>query len=134
MLRHPSLSAIAVEAVPERAERIRRNASACGVPGLQIVEGSAPAALGGLPAPDAIFIGGGGSEPGVMDAAIDGLRPGGRLVANAVTMEMEAVLIACQAAIGGDLIRIEISRAAPVGAMQGWRPAMPVTQWTWTKP
>jgi precorrin-6Y C5,15-methyltransferase (decarboxylating) len=134
MLRHSSLSAIAIEAVPERAERIRRNASACGVPGLQIVQGTAPAALAGLPAPDAVFIGGGGSEPGVLDAAIDALKPCGRLVANAVTLEMEAVLIARQASMGGDMVRIAISRAAPVGTMQGWKPAMPVTQWTWTKP
>ena len=70
----------------------------------------------------------------MLDAAIDALRPGGRLVANAVTLEMEAVLIAQAGGIGGDLVRIAISRAAPVGTMQGWRPAMPVTQWTWTKP
>jgi precorrin-6Y C5,15-methyltransferase (decarboxylating) len=134
MLRHPSLSAIAIEAVPERAERIRRNASACGVPGLQIIEGIAPTALASLPAPDAIFIGGGGSEPGVLDAAIDALKPTGRLVANAVTLEMEAVLIARHALIGGEMVRIAITRAAPVGTMQGWKPAMPVSQWTWTKP
>ena len=78
----------------ERAARIRRNADACGVPGLTVVEGAAPAALAGLPPPDAIFIGGGGSETGVMDAAIEALPPGGRLVANAVTLEMEALLLA----------------------------------------
>jgi precorrin-6Y C5,15-methyltransferase (decarboxylating) len=98
------------------------------------VEGSAPAAFAGLPSPHAIFIGGGGSEPGVLDSAIEALKPGGRLVANAVTLEMEAVLLTRQASSGGDLVRLAISRAAPVGGMQGWKPAMPVTQWTWTKP
>ncbi len=127
MLRHPSMRAIAVEASPERAMRIARNASACGVPDLQVTNGAAPKALAGLPTPNAIFIGGGGSEPGVMDAAIEGLKRRGRLVANAVTLEMEAVLIARHTALGGDLTRIAVSRAAPVGAMQGWRPAMPVT-------
>ncbi|MBP1847093.1 precorrin-6Y C5,15-methyltransferase (decarboxylating) [Rhizobium petrolearium] len=134
MLADPSLKAVAIEADPERAARIKRNASAFGVPGLKIVEGEAPAALAGLPMPDVIFIGGGGSEMGVFDAAIDALKPGGRLAANSVTLEMEAVLLAAHARLGGELIRIEMSRAAPIGSMTGWRPAMPVTQWRWTKP
>lgn len=133
MLCHPSLRAIAIEGVPERAARIRRNASAFGVPGLQVVEGMAPAALEDLPIPDAIFIGGGGSEPGVMDAAIEALPPGGRLVANGVTLEMETVLLDCFRKYGGSLTRIDIQRASPVGHMHGWRAAMPVTQWSWTK-
>lgn len=134
MLRDPSMRAIAIETVPERAARITRNAAACGVPGLIIVEGRAPEALGGLPTPDAIFVGGGGSEPGVMDATIAALPSGGRLVANAVTLEMEALLLSLQARLGGELIRLSVSRAVPVGTMQGWRPAMPVTQWSWVKP
>lgn len=134
MLAHPSLRSIAVEANPERAARIRRNASACGVPGLAVIEGSAPAALKGLETPDAVFIGGGGTDDGVLDAAIDLLPSGGRLVANAVTLEMEALLIGRQTQLGGELTRITVSRAAPVGTMQGWRPAMPVTQWSWMKP
>ncbi|AZO00333.1 precorrin-6y C5,15-methyltransferase (decarboxylating) subunit CbiE [Mesorhizobium sp. M9A.F.Ca.ET.002.03.1.2] len=134
MLAHPSTRAIAIEADPARAARIRRNASTCGVPGLAVIEGSAPQALAGLEAPDAMFIGGGGSDPGVLDAAIGVLPAGGRLVANAVTLEMEALLLARHAALGGDLIRIAISRASPVGSMQAWRPAMPVTQWSWVKP
>jgi precorrin-6Y C5,15-methyltransferase (decarboxylating) len=103
------------------------------VPQLALIEGTAPVALASLPAPDAIFIGGGGSETGVMDAAIKALKRGGRLVANAVTLEMEALLFAEYAARGGALTKIEIARAAPVGRMSGWRPAMPVTQWRWTK-
>lgn len=134
MLADPSLRAIAIEGHPERAARIRRNAQAFGVPGLSVVEGAAPMALSGLVAPDAVFIGGGGSEAGVMEAALAGLKPGGRLVANAVTTEMEAVLLAHHARLGGSLIRIDIARASPVGQMTGWRPAMPVTQWSWVKP
>lgn len=134
MLADPSLKAIAIEGHPERAARIRRNATAFGVPGLSVVEGTAPEALAGLAPPDAIFIGGGGSEAGVTEAAIAGLKPGGRLVANAVTTEMEAVLLARHARLGGSLLRIDIARAAPVGQMTGWRPAMPVTQWRWMKP
>ncbi|MEK1900802.1 MAG: cobalamin biosynthesis bifunctional protein CbiET, partial [Rhizobium sp.] len=94
---------------------------------------TAPVALASLPAPDAIFIGGGGSGAGVMDAAIAALKRRGRLVANAVTLEMEAMLLAEYAARGGFLTKIEIARAAPVGGMSGWRPAMPVTQWRWIK-
>ncbi|MCT7666516.1 precorrin-6y C5,15-methyltransferase (decarboxylating) subunit CbiE [Shinella kummerowiae] len=134
MLADPSLRAIAIEGNLERAPRIRRNAANFGVPGLSVVEGTAPGALTGLSAPDAIFIGGGGSEAGVMEAAIAGLKSGGRLVANGVTTEMEAVLLAHHARLGGALIRIDIARASPVGQMTGWRPAMPVTQWSWVKP
>ena len=134
MLADSSLRAIAIEASGERAARIRRNAGNFGVPGLTIIEGEAPGALASVPTPDAIFIGGGGSDAGVLDAAISRLKSGGRLVANAVTTEMEAVLLAEHARRGGSLIRIDIARAAPVGRMTGWRPAMPVTQWCWIKP
>jgi precorrin-6B C5,15-methyltransferase / cobalt-precorrin-6B C5,C15-methyltransferase len=133
MLAHPSLRAIAIEARPDRAARISRNAAALGVPGLSVVEGHAPEALDGLAAPDAIFIGGGASEQGVLDAAIQGLRPGGRLVANAVTLETEAELIARHAALGGELTRIAVARAEAVGGKTGWRPSMPVTQFVWVK-
>ncbi|MCF6112774.1 precorrin-6y C5,15-methyltransferase (decarboxylating) subunit CbiE [Mesorhizobium muleiense] len=134
MLAHPTMRAIAIEADPTRAARIRRNGSACGVPGLAVVEGLAPQALAGLETPDAIFIGGGGSDTGVLETAIEALPAGGRLVANAVTLEMEALLLARRASLGGDLTRIALSRASPVGSMQAWRPAMPVTQWSWVKP
>ncbi|OHV75545.1 precorrin-6y C5,15-methyltransferase (decarboxylating) subunit CbiE [Ensifer sp. LCM 4579] len=133
MLSDPAMRAIAIEASPERAARIGRNAASFGVPGLLVVEGQAPGALRDLPEPDAIFIGGGGSEPGVMGTAIAALPPGGRLVANAVTTEMEAVLLAHHARLGGSLIRVDVARASPVGRMTGWRSAMPVTQWSWTR-
>jgi precorrin-6Y C5,15-methyltransferase (decarboxylating) len=134
MLADPSVRAIAVEARADRAARIRRNAAAFGVPGLEVIEGAAPGALDGLVTPDAIFVGGGASDPGVLDAAIAALRPGGRVVANAVTLATEAALSARHAALGGELIRIAIARADAVGTKTGWRPAMPVTQWAWVKP
>lgn len=134
MLSHPSLRAIAIEQHPDRAERIARNADAFGVPGLEVMIGVAPAAFEGLPTPDAIFVGGGGSEAGVFEAAMEALKPGGRLVANAVTLEMEAVLLDANARFGGSMLRLEVSRVAAVGSMSGWRPAMPVTQWSWVKP
>jgi precorrin-6B C5,15-methyltransferase / cobalt-precorrin-6B C5,C15-methyltransferase len=134
MLADPSMHAIAVEADPERAARIRRNAAPFGVPGLKVVEGVAPSVLVGLETPDAIFIGGGGSDEGVMEAAIEALKPGGRLVANGVTLEMEAVLLSKHASLGGELVRLSVSRASPVGSMTGWRPALPITQWSWVKP
>ncbi len=133
MLRHPSMRAIAIEEDGTRAARIAVNAQNLGVPALQTVTGSAPGTLSGLTQPDAIFIGGGGSKDGVAARAIESLRPGGRLVANAVTLQMEAVLIDLHSRHGGELTRLAVSRAIPVGAMTGWRPAMPVTQWKWTK-
>jgi precorrin-6Y C5,15-methyltransferase (decarboxylating) len=134
MLSDTSMRAIAIERREDRAARIRRNAAAFGVPELQIIEAAAPEALNGLPTPDAVFIGGGGGHPDVLDAASRALRPQGRLVVNAVTVKTEAALLARHAALGGELIRVAISRAAPVGGETGWRPAMPVTQWVWIKP
>ena len=107
----------------------RRIALALGAPGLDIREGSAPEALAGLPAPDAVFLGGGLSEE-TAAAALAARRRHGRLVANAVTLESEAVLMALHARHGGDLVRLAVSRAEPVGGLTGWRPAMPVTQWS----
>jgi precorrin-6Y C5,15-methyltransferase (decarboxylating) len=138
MLADASMQAIAIEERAERAERIVRNAAAFGVPGLVVVHGSAPDVLAAVaPAnanvPDAIFIGGGCSAA-VLDAATAALRPGGRLVVNAVTLETEALLIARHRAQGGALIRIAIERAEPIGGMTTWRPALPVTQWAWTGP
>jgi precorrin-6Y C5,15-methyltransferase (decarboxylating) len=128
------MRAIAVERRADRAARIRRNAAALGVPELNIVEGAAPVALAGLAMPDAVFLGGGASDTGALDAAARALRSGGRLVVNAVTLETEALLLARHAALGGELIRIAISRVGAIGEKAGWRSAMPVTQWAWTKP
>jgi len=133
MLADPSLRAIAIEARGDRAARVSRNAALFGVPDLNIVEGAAPEALTGLEPPDAIFVGGGASAPGVLDACLAALKPRGRLVANAVTLETESALIARHAALGGELVRIAVSRADRVGTKTGWRPAMPVTQWVWGK-
>lgn len=134
MLADTSLRAIAVEANEERAGRIAHNASACGVPDLQVVVGAAPAVLTDLEPPHAIFVGGGGSEPGVLDAAIAALRPGGRLVVNAVTLELEALLLARHAELGGRLTRVNVERADAIGSMTAWQPARPIVQWVWTKP
>jgi precorrin-6Y C5,15-methyltransferase (decarboxylating) len=134
LLCDPLMRAIATEARADRAARIRRNAAALGVPGLEVVEGAAPAALDGLPSPHAIFVGGGASDPAVLDRVIAALRPGGRLVVNAVTLETEAQLIARHAQAGGELIRIAISRVEVIGGMRAFRPALPLTQWAWVKP
>ena len=131
MLCHTSLSAIAIEKHAGRAARIRRNAAVLGVPNLQVIEGEAPAALDGLPSPSAIFVGGGASD--VLDAAMAMLNCRGRLVVNAVTLATEKELLARHAAMGGTLTRIAIARAQALGEETGWRPAMPITQWTWTK-
>ena len=125
--------AIALEPRPERRAMAALNAAAVGVPDLELRQGSAPEALAGLPAPDAIFIGGGISAATIA-ASSDALKPGGRLVAHAVTLESEAVLLAAYAQHGGELVRLSVARAEPVGPFSGWRAAMPVTQWAWRKP
>ncbi|MFF0308940.1 precorrin-6y C5,15-methyltransferase (decarboxylating) subunit CbiE [Streptosporangium sp. NPDC004379] len=130
MRAHPSCRAVAVESRPERAARVRRNADALGVPALRVVEGAAPAALDGLPRPDAVFVGGGVTVPGLVEACWAALPPGGRLVANAVTLESEAVVAGWYGRLGGDLVRLAVQRASPVGGFTGWRAAMPVTVWS----
>jgi precorrin-6Y C5,15-methyltransferase (decarboxylating) len=127
-------AAIAIERNPDRAALIARNAAALGVPGLDIVNGSAPHALAGLKSPDGIFIGGGVADPELLRAAWDALRPGGRLVANAVSLAGERALLDFQARHGGTLTRIAISHAAPLGAHEAWRPQLPVTQLAAAKP
>ncbi len=133
MLADPSMRAIAIEQRPERAARIRHNAAALGVPGLEVVEGAAPAVLAKLAPPNAVFIGGGATDTGVLEAAIQPLPSGGRLVVNAVTLETEAMLFSRRATLGGEITRIAVTRAAPLGEKTAWQPAMPVTQWVWTK-
>jgi precorrin-6B C5,15-methyltransferase / cobalt-precorrin-6B C5,C15-methyltransferase len=130
---HPSCRAVTVERDPARAARIARNAERLGVPGLTVVTGSAPAALAGLPVPDAVFIGGGLTAPGLLDACWEALPPGARLVANTVTLESEAVLAARHRRHGGELVRLSVAHAVPVGGFTGWRQAMPVTQWSVTR-
>jgi precorrin-6Y C5,15-methyltransferase (decarboxylating) len=126
---HPASRAIAIEPRAERRDRIARNAFALGVPGLAIIAGEAPAALGGLSRPDAVFIGGGVTADGVVAACWQALAPGGRLVANAVTIEGERVLVDWQARLGGTLTRLSVERAGRLGGFTTWRPALPVTQW-----
>jgi precorrin-6Y C5,15-methyltransferase (decarboxylating) len=129
-LRHDrSLKAVAIERDPTRAAMIRDNAAALGTPNLQLVEGEAPDALRDLPMPDAVFIGGGTGRAGVIEAAWSALRSGGRIVAHAVTVESEAALFAGYHAHGGELTRLSVQRVQPLGALHGWKPMMPVTQW-----
>ncbi|HYV16288.1 MAG TPA: precorrin-6y C5,15-methyltransferase (decarboxylating) subunit CbiE [Conexibacter sp.] len=125
--------AIAVEARADRAERAAANALALGVPQLDVRVGEAPAALDGLPAPDAVFLGGGLTEPGLLERCWAELAPGGRLVVNAVTLEGEQVVVAAHGTHGGTLTRIAIAHAEPLGSFTSWRDALPIVQWVATK-
>ena len=134
LLRHASMRAIGFEQRADRAEHAGRNAVALGAPELRIIVGRAPDAFAGQVPPDAIFVGGGMGEAGVFEAAWAALKPGGRLVANAVSLKTEQVLLGLHHAHGGDLIRLEVARAAPIGREMGWHPAKPVTHWCVRKP
>lgn len=125
--------AIAIEQHPARLRYIADNATALGVPYLTIVAGKAPEALTGLPQPDAIFIGGGLTAPDLLETCWRSLRLGGRLVANAVTVEGEYLLFQWQGKVGGELTRIAIQRAEPVGRFLGWKAMAPITQWVVVK-
>ena len=128
LLSERTCSAIAVEQDAERCARIARNAAALGVPRLKVQHGAAPEALELLPVPDAVFIGGGLSLPGLIETCWARLAPGGVLVANAVTLAGEAVLADWCARHDGTMTRLAVSRAKPVGKHLAWRPLMPVTQ------
>ncbi len=134
MRAHPACRAIAIEANGERQRFIEQNRDALGVPNLQLIAGNAPDALRGLPAPDAIFIGGGVTAHGVLDACWHALKSGGRLVANAVTLEGEAALTAWRARHGGTLTRIALAQAQPLGGFETWRAALPITLLDTSKP
>jgi len=134
MRSHRSCRAICVESDPVRAQRIQGNAEALGAPDIEVVVGRAPAGLAGLPTPDAVFVGGGLTSDGMLETCWAALRPGGRLVANTVTVESETVVAQWRSRVGGELRRISVSRARPVGRFTGWDPATTVTQWNVTKP
>ncbi|MDN7120382.1 precorrin-6y C5,15-methyltransferase (decarboxylating) subunit CbiE [Nocardioides sp. ChNu-153] len=134
MRAHPACRTVAVEADAQRAARVRRNAGRLGVPDLRVVHGSAPDALAGLPAPDAVFVGGGATRAGVLEACVAALRPGGRLVVHGVTVETEALLARWHGERGGELTRHVVETATPIGSFRGFTPARAVTQWAWTAP
>ena len=122
--------AFAIEDNATRRAMMVHNSIALGVPDLKIIEGRAPHALVGLAQPDAIFIGGGVTEPGLFEVCFEALKPGGRLVANVVTVEGEMKLIAYAQTLGGQLSRIAVSRAEAVGKFMAFKPMMPVTMLT----
>ena len=130
LLAHPSLTATTFEANPARAAQISANAARLGVDHLQVVQGRAPDVLQGQPLPDVIFVGG-----GLKARLLDWLTqnaPGCRLVANAVTLESEALLMQAQAAQGGTLLQVAVAQAEPLGRMRGWQPVRPIVQWSVT--
>jgi precorrin-6Y C5,15-methyltransferase (decarboxylating) len=129
MRAHPRCRAIAVEADEDRATQIGFNARHLGVPHLEVVHGRAPDALADLPDPDAIFVGGGATEPGLLETCLTRLGPGGRLVVHGVTLETETLLAGLYAEHGGELTRHSVERAAPIGSFTGWTPARAVTMW-----
>jgi precorrin-6Y C5,15-methyltransferase (decarboxylating) len=134
MRAHPGCRALAIEADEGRQLLIEHNRDALGVPGLQLIRGSAPQALVGLERPDAVFIGGGVTREGVLDACWAALKPGGRLIANAVTLQSEMTLMAWREQRGGELTRIHIAQAQPLGDFDTWRQALPITLLDVVKP
>ncbi len=134
MRAHRSCRAIAVESDEGRQALIEHNRDALGVPGLQLVRGRAPDALAGLAMPDAIFIGGGVTRENVLRDCWAALKPGGRLVANAVTLQSEVALVQWRERHGGELTRLHIAQACPLGEFDTWRQALPITLLDAVKP
>jgi precorrin-6Y C5,15-methyltransferase (decarboxylating) len=129
----PRCRAVAIERDAGRSARITRNAAELGATGVTVVTGAAPAALAGLPAPDAVFVGGGAGGAGVLDTCWQALGTGGRLVVHAVTLETEAQLADRHRRLGGELIRLSVERVEPLGTFRGWVPARPIVQWSVTR-
>lgn len=131
---HPSCRAVSFERLEQRRQRIADNAVALGAPGIEVRgEVRAELASADLPAPDAIFLGGGLTQDGVFETCWSHLGQGGRLVANAVTAETEAMLVGLAAAHGGELRKFQVYRAEPLGGFTAWRPQLPVAQWSVVK-
>ena len=129
----PETRAIGLEPRADRRVIAARNALALGTPKLELLDARAPDGLDGLPPPDAVFVGGGLSVE-TIGRALDALSPHGRLVVNAVTLESEAILLDMHGRHGGELVRLAVSRAKPVGGLHGWQPMMPITQWSIERP
>lgn len=129
LLTDPTLIATAIEPRADRAERIGANADRLGVGRLRVIHGKAPEALADLPAPDVVFVGGGLSN-GLL-GHLETLPKGTRIVANAVTLESEALLVETQGRLGGSLMRVEIANTVPIGPKRGWRASYPITQWSY---
>lgn len=127
----PGCTAVAFELDERRRLNITANAAASGV--TIDVRGEAPGQFDGAATPDVIFIGGGLTQPGLLDTCLEHLPTGGRLVANAVTAESEALLVQEYSRHQGKLQRFQHYRGEPLGGFTGWRPQLPVTQWTVTK-
>jgi precorrin-6B C5,15-methyltransferase / cobalt-precorrin-6B C5,C15-methyltransferase len=125
----PRCRAIAIERDHDRVKRIRSNAEALGVPGLEVLHGYAPAVLASLPRPNAVFVGGGATTE-TLDASWAALQPDGRLVVHAVTQETEMIVIDFWRRHGGELTRHSVEHLEPIGGYHGWRPARPVVQWS----
>lgn len=130
----PRCRAIAIERVAARAERIGRNSDRLGVPGLTVKVGAAPDALVGLDAPDAVFVGGGATTPGVLNTCWEAVVSGGRMVVHGVTLETESVLSRWHGQLGGELVRLSVERVERIGSFRGWTPARPIVQWSIVKP
>ena len=130
---HPRNEVHAVERDPERAERVRRNARALGVPGLRVVEAASSAAVADLPRPDAVFVGG-GATAALLDACWAALAPGGRLVVHGVTVETEVLLHGVRRRLGGSMSRISVEDLDTIGSLHGWKPARSIVQWSVEKP
>lgn len=126
---HPTCRAIAFEEREDRSKRISENAVRLGVGRLRVVTGHAPEAFGHFGSPDAIFVGGGATDDGVLDACWERLGPGGRLVVHGVTLETERVLADKYAELGGELTRLHVEHAGPIGTFTGWKPARAIVQW-----
>ena len=133
MRAHQTCWTVSVEVDEDRATRIGRNAASLGVPTLRVVRGRAPGVLGDLPRPDAVFVGGGATTPDLITTCLEALRPGGRLVVHGVTLETETLLAQLYAEHGGELTRISVEHASPIGGFTGWTPARTVTQWAVTR-
>lgn len=131
---HPTCRAVAVERDADRAARIGRNSRTLGVPDVHVVTAAAPDVLADLESPDAVFVGGGATVDGLLDRCWAALRPGGRLVVHGVTLQTEQLLVAWHARHGGELVRLLVESAAPLGGFTSWTPARAITQYAVVKP
>lgn len=129
----PTGYAIAFESDSGRAATLLDNARRHGVAGRLTIRGAAPEACVDAPVPDTAFIGGGMTAE-LLETVWSALPAGGRLVANAVTLENQQLVSEWYVREGGSLRRYGVETAAPLGTMTTWRPSLPIVQWAAVKP
>ncbi len=119
----------AIEKNAEDVEIVRANVAKFAVPHVTVVHARAPERLDEMPDPDAVFVGGsGGSLREILSIAAVRLRPAGRIVVNAITLDTlhETVSVCRELPLAHEAILVSIARSKPLLDMMSFEALNPV--------